>query len=214
MNIVIMGPPGAGKGTQSSVIAKKIDAKHLSSGDILRGAVASGSDLGKSVKKVMDLGELVSDELMIDLIMDVVMKLVAEKKGFLLDGFPRTLVQAEALDMRFKDAGVQIDKVINLDVKSETIVQRLSGRRVCTTCKTIYHIDSLPSKVEGICDNDGEGLIIRSDDQEAVIRQRLKIYDDSTFPILEFYSKSQEVFQVSGELQMDEVTSRILGALV
>lgn len=213
MNIVIMGPPGAGKGTQASVIAKEIDAKHLSSGDILREAVASGSGLGKSVKEIMDSGALVPDELMIDLIMDVVMKLVAEEKGFLLDGFPRTLVQAEALDTKFKNAGVQIDKVINLDVKSETIVQRLSGRRVCTVCKTVYHVDSLPPKVEGVCDNDGEGLIIRSDDQEAVIRQRLKIYDDSTFPILDFYSKSQEVFQVSGELQMDEVTSRILGAL-
>ncbi|PCJ21202.1 MAG: adenylate kinase [Candidatus Cloacimonadota bacterium] len=213
MNIVIMGPPGAGKGTQASVIAGKIDAKHLSSGDLLREAVASGSDLGKSVKKVMDSGALVSDDLMIDLIMDVVMKLVADSKGFLLDGFPRTLVQAEALNEKFADAGVQIDKVINLDVKSETIVQRLSGRRVCTKCKSVYHVDSLPPKVKGICDNDGEELIIRSDDQEAVIRQRLKIYDDSTFPILDFYSKSQEVFQVSGELQMDEVTGKILEAL-
>ncbi|MCJ8347125.1 nucleoside monophosphate kinase, partial [bacterium] len=140
MNIVIMGPPGAGKGTQASVIAKKINAKHLSSGDLLREAVASGSDLGKLAKGFMDQGQLVPDDLMIDMIMDVVMKLVAEGNGFLLDGFPRTLVQAEALDKKFSDAGVHIDKVINLDVKSEIIVQRLSGRRVCTSCKSIYHI--------------------------------------------------------------------------
>ena len=214
MKLVIMGPPGAGKGTQAAILAERFGIFHLSSGDILRKSVKAGEELGRQAKSFMDSGGLVPDALMISLILNEVLALVEAGQGFLLDGFPRTVDQARALDQAFDDNQVRIDKVINLKVSDEVVVERLSGRRVCPDCAKVYHVRDLPPKAEGVCDMHPEArLSIRSDDAEEVIRQRLAVYVQNTKPILDFYEKSGLVLDIDGNRNKTDITQGIVDQL-
>jgi len=214
MKLLIMGPPGAGKGTQAAILAEEFSVAHLSSGDLLRKSVQEGEELGRKAKSYMDSGGLVPDELMISLILKEVLDLVARGKGFLLDGFPRTIEQARALEEAFETNGVKIDRVINLKVEDFTVVSRLSGRRVCTECSKIYHVKDMPPRVAGFCDlHPSAELSIRSDDREEVIRQRLEVYRENTEPILDFYEKSGLVLDIEGNQDKKEITQRIIAEL-
>lgn len=214
MKLLIMGPPGAGKGTQAAILADRFGLAHLSSGDILRKSVKAGEELGKQAKSYMDSGGLVPDELMISLILNEVLSLVDSGRGFLLDGFPRTLGQARSLAQAFADNEVSIESVINLKVSDEIVVDRLSGRRVCPECARVYHVRDLPPKIEGVCDVHSEAhLITRSDDTESVIRQRLKVYLDNTKPILDYYENSGLVLDINGNQDKTEITQQIVEQL-
>ncbi len=189
MRIVLFGPPGAGKGTQASMLAEKTGAEHISTGDALRDAVARQTEVGLKAKSYMDKGELVPDEVVIAIAKERLAK--AGESGFILDGFPRTVAQAEALDKALDELGKPLDAVVNLEVDEEEIVWRLSGRRVCPNCGEPYHIESKPSAKDGICDKCGSALVHRSDDQPDAIRNRLKVYNQQTEPVLGYYeSKS------------------------
>jgi len=214
MKLLIMGPPGAGKGTQAAILAEEFGLRHLSSGDLLRRSVQEGQELGRKAKSYMDSGGLVPDELMIELILNEVVTLVSEAKGFLLDGFPRTLEQAEALEESFGNHGVQIDRVINLKVEDTVVVSRLSGRRVCPECGKVYHVLDLPPLREGVCDlHPDKELYTRSDDHENVIRERLRVYQENTEPILGFYKKSGLILDIAGNQDKKEITRRIIAEL-
>ena len=216
MNLLIMGPPGAGKGTQAEIISNKLDVKHLSSGDMLRSAVAIQSDLGKRAEGYMKAGELVPDELMIQMILSEVQSVLESSSydGFLLDGFPRTVVQAKALDESFDENGVKIDRIISLDVDAEEVVQRLTSRRVCGECKSIFNVNQLPSTESDICPSCGaQALVKRKDDEEQVIRNRLEVYSKSTFPILSYYSEVHSILNIDGSQEKDTITDFILGEL-
>ena len=216
MNLLIMGPPGAGKGTQAEIISSQLEVRHLSSGDMLRSAVALQSELGKRAEGYMKAGELVPDDLMIEMILTEV-QLVLESDthvGFLLDGFPRTLVQAKALDLSFEENGVHIDRIINLEVNEEEVVQRLTARRVCGDCKSIFNVKQLSSTDTEICPSCGsKALIRRKDDEEGVIRNRLSVYSNSTFPILNYYSEVHSILNIDGSQEKDTITDFILGEL-
>ena len=216
MNLLIMGPPGAGKGTQAEIISSQLEVRHLSSGDMLRSAVALQSELGKRAEGYMKAGELVPDDLMIEMILTEV-QLVLESDthvGFLLDGFPRTLVQAKALDLSFEENGVRIDRIINLEVNEEEVVQRLTARRVCGDCKSIFNVKQLSSTDTETCPSCGsKALIRRKDDEEGVIRNRLSVYSNSTFPILNYYSEVHSILNIDGSQEKDTITDFILGEL-
>ena len=216
MNLLIMGPPGAGKGTQAEVISSKLRVKHLSSGDMLRAAVSDQSELGKRAESYMKAGELVPDELMIEMILAEVQKVVESTNhaGFLLDGFPRTLVQAKALDHSFQTNNVSIDRIINLEVNAEEVVQRLTARRVCGDCKSIFNVNQLSNTETQICPSCGsKALIRRKDDEESVIRNRLEVYSNSTFPIINYYSGVHSILNIDGSQEKDTITDFILGEL-
>jgi len=214
MNLLIMGPPGAGKGTQAEVISNEVNLKHLSSGDLLRAAVKNGTDLGKKADGYMKAGELVPDELMIAMIIAEVNQVIASDSGFLLDGFPRTVEQAEALDRSFAEQGVKIDKIINLSVDNDVIVGRLTSRRVCTECGGISSLSDLEAGKETVCPNCGaSALIARKDDKEEVIRQRLEVYQESTFPIINYYKQNHSVLEIDGCQEKDTITAFILSEI-
>lgn len=214
MRVILLGAPGAGKGTQAQFICKHFDIPQISTGDMLRAAVKAGTDLGKQVKEVMESGRLVSDDLIIGLIKE---RIAQEdcRKGFLLDGFPRTIPQAEAL----VEAGVQIDHVLEIAVDDEEIVERLSGRRVHPGSGRIYHIKHQVPKVEGKDDITGEDLVQREDDVEATVRNRLKIYHDQTQPLVAFYQKLSDIHgtpkctRVVGVGSVDVITKQVMNAL-
>ncbi len=216
MNLLIMGPPGAGKGTQAEIISNKLGVKHLSSGDMLRAAVSIQSELGKRAESFMKAGELVPDELMIEMILSEVQEVLESDShaGFLLDGFPRTLVQAKALDRSFENNGVAIDKIINLEVDAEQVVDRLTARRVCGDCKSIFNVNQLSSLDSEVCPSCGsKALIRRKDDEESVIRNRLEVYFSSTFPITNYYSEVHSILNIDGSQEKDTITDFILGEL-
>jgi len=206
-NLIIFGPPGAGKGTQSDAIKNKLDVFHLSTGDMLREAIKNETETGKQAKQYTDAGKLVPDEVVIKIVEEKVASL--SDKGVLFDGFPRTLAQAKALDEMLEKLGRSIDAVISIKVPDEDIVKRLTGRRMCPKCNTIYHIAAKPPKQEGICDNDGEKLIIRDDDREEVIRNRLNTYHEQTSPVLDYYREKGVLKEVDGTGKPDEVTAEI-----
>ncbi len=181
MNLILLGPPGAGKGTMATGIKEKYSIPHISTGDLFRAAIKNQTELGKKVKSILDEGNLVSDELTLALVEERLNQKDAQN-GFVLDGFPRTIPQAEEFDKLFS-----VDLVINFTIPHEKIVTRLAGRRICRTCGKIYHIKTLPPKVEGICDIDGGELYIRPDDMEEAILNRLKVYDKQTAPLIEYY---------------------------
>lgn len=212
MNVIIMGPPGAGKGTQAEIICEELDLAHVSSGDLLRGEVKAKSKLGLEAEGYMKAGELVPDRLMINMILNKVKGLKSEGRGFLLDGFPRNVEQAKALDASFQEESIEVSSLIALVVDSEEIVARLTSRRVCGTCNKIFNIreDSKPG-----CDKcDGEApLVKRKDDEEDVIRQRLKVYSESTEPILGYYREKHELLEIDGSQEKDTITALILKAL-
>jgi adenylate kinase len=211
MNLIFLGPPGAGKGTQAKRLTARLGIPQLSTGDILRKAVAGGTPLGKKAKALMDAGKLVPDEI-VNGIVDEALKSTACAKGFLLDGFPRTIPQAVALDEMLQRRGCKIDRVINMVVPTEVLVERLSGRRTCPKCGTPYGKDSPPKK-PGICDKDGEKLVARPDDEPDRVRQRLLEYATKTALLTGYYKARGVVRDVDGVGTVDEVEERIIRAL-
>ncbi|MBA7643399.1 adenylate kinase [subsurface metagenome] len=207
MRIILLGLPGAGKGTQARTITKKLNIPHISTGDILRQASEDRTPLGLKAKEYMDKGHLVPDDLMIDLIKERI-KREDCKKGFLLDGFPRTMPQAEALEKISN-----IDKVIKLRIENEVAIERLSGRRTCKRCGAIYHIIYLPPKREGICDRCGEELIIREDDKREAILKRLEVYKEETRPLIEYYREKELLTIIDGGRSEEEVTRDLLASV-
>jgi adenylate kinase len=189
MNLIFLGPPGAGKGTHAKVVSEKYGVLQLAAGDILRKNVKEGTSLGLQAKAVMERGELVSDELVNNMMFAEILALKSSK-GFILDGYPRTIVQAEALKKFFAKEKIALTAVINFMVSEEVLVDRLSGRRGCPKCGKIYHVRNMPPKKDGICDLDGEKLTTRKDDEPETIRHRLKVYHESTKPLVEFYRKT------------------------
>jgi adenylate kinase len=211
MNLIFLGPPGAGKGTQAKRLTARLGIPQLSTGDILRKAVADGTPLGKKAKALMEAGKLVPDEI-VNGIVDEALASSACAKGFLLDGFPRTIPQAVALDEMLQRRGCKIDRVINMVVPTEVLVERLSGRRTCPKCQTSYGKDSPPKK-PGICDKDGEKLVARLDDEPDRVRQRLLEYATKTALLTGYYKARGVVRDVDGVGTVDEVEERIIRAL-
>lgn len=212
MNVVLFGPPGAGKGTQAKELTKKYSIPHISTGDILRANVRDGTELGMKAKEYMDRGELVPDAVLIGLIKNR----LNEKDcgtGYLLDGYPRTIPQADALDTILKEIGKPLDVVINIEVSDDELVQRLSGRRTCPKCSESYHVVFNPPQKQGICDVCGSQLYQRDDDREEVIRQRLAVYNQKTKPLIEYYEKAGILVNIDGSSTVDEVLREVSGVM-
>ncbi|HAR6359311.1 TPA: adenylate kinase [Staphylococcus pseudintermedius] len=212
MNIILMGLPGAGKGTQASEIIKKYPIPHISTGDMFRKAIKDETELGKEAKSYMDRGELVPDEVTVGIVKERISEDDA-KKGFLLDGFPRTIEQAEALNSILEELGRTIDAVVNIEVPEEELMNRLTGRRICETCGTTYHLVFNPPKVEGICDIDGGKLYQREDDNPETVANRLEVNVKQSKPILEFYNQKSLLKNIDGSKHIDEVTSDVIEIL-
>lgn len=212
MNIILMGLPGAGKGTQASEIVKKFPIPHISTGDMFRKAIKDQTELGKEAKSYMDRGELVPDEVTVGIVKERLSEDDA-KKGFLLDGFPRTLEQAEALSKIMDELGRKIDAVINIEVPEEELMNRLTGRRVCETCGTTYHLVFNPPKVDGICDIDGGKLYQREDDNPETVAKRLEVNVKQSKPILEYYDNKGVVKNVDGSKDIKDVTDSVIHIL-
>lgn len=212
MRLILLGPPGAGKGTQAKRVIEEFDIPHISTGDIFRKNIKEKTELGQKVEGLLAEGKLVPDELTIEIVWD---RLDQEdcKNGFLLDGFPRTIPQAEALDEGLAKRGLKLDRVLNIDVDKDSLVKRLSGRRVCPNCGASYHIDNKPPKVEGICDVCQTPVIQREDDKEQTVLDRIKVYDSQTKPLVDFYNKQDLVFTVDGTLPIDEITNKLVTEL-
>ena len=208
MNLILLGAPGAGKGTQAELLTEKLGIPAISTGNMLREAMTNGSDLGKQVKKYMDEGSLVPD----DVIMSIIAQRILEpdcKNGFILDGVPRTLAQAEAMDAK----GIRIDHVVSLEVDDEAIANRMSGRRVCTACGASYHIVNNPTKTEGICDLCGAKVAIRKDDEPATVRHRLEVYHASTEVLKDYYNRQNKLRLVRGDQSIEDANRDILKAI-
>jgi adenylate kinase len=212
MKIIMLGAPGAGKGTQAKKIAEKYGIPHISTGDIFRANIKNGTELGKKAKTYMDQGALVPDELVVDLVVDRVGQDDA-KNGYVLDGFPRTIPQAEALDKALSAINDKVDYAINVEVPDENIINRMSGRRACVDCGGTYHIKYNPTKKEGICDACGGKLILRDDDQPETVKNRLKVYHDQTQPLIDYYSKQGIMKEVDGTVDMEDVFQAIVKIL-
>ena len=212
MKIIMLGAPGAGKGTQAKKIAGKYGIPHISTGDIFRANIKAGTELGKKAKEYMDQGLLVPDELTCDLVVDRISQPDAEK-GYVLDGFPRTIPQAECLTNALKELGGQVDYAIDVDVPDENIVNRMSGRRACLKCGATYHVVYAAPKTEGICDVCGEKLVLRDDDKPETVLNRLKVYHDQTQPLIDYYSQAGVLRTVDGTKPLDEVFGQIVGIL-
>lgn len=212
MKIIMLGAPGAGKGTQAKKIAEKYSIPHISTGDIFRANIKEGTELGKKAKEYMDKGALVPDELVCDLVVDRISQEDA-KNGYVLDGFPRTIPQAEALDAALTKIGEKVDYAIDVDVPDDNIINRMSGRRACVACGGTYHIEFNPTKVEGVCDACGGQLILRDDDQPETVKNRLKVYHEQTQPLIEYYTKKDILKSVDGTQDMSKVFDSIVGIL-
>lgn len=212
MKIVMLGAPGAGKGTQAKMISEKYGIPHISTGDILRANIKDNTELGQKAKEYMDKGLLVPDELVVDLVVDRLSKDDA-KKGYILDGFPRTIPQAEALTEALAKIGEKLDYAIDVDVPDENIVKRMSGRRACVGCGGTYHIVYNPTKVEGVCDACGGELVLRDDDKPETVQQRLSVYHEQTQPLINYYTKEGILKEVDGTVALDEVFAAIVKIL-
>ncbi len=212
MKIIMLGAPGAGKGTQAKQIADKYGIPHISTGDIFRANIKNGTELGKKAKTYMDQGLLVPDELVVDLIMDR-FKEADCANGYVLDGFPRTIPQAEALDAALTAIGEKVDYAINVEVPDENIVRRMSGRRACVGCGATYHIVYNPTKKEGVCDRCGAELILRDDDKPETVKNRLNVYHEQTQPLITYYGNKGVLKEVDGTKDMNEVFSDIVAIL-
>ena len=212
MKIIMLGAPGAGKGTQAKMIADKYGVPHISTGDIFRANIKNGTELGMEAKKYMDQGLLVPDELTVRILLDRVAQDDC-KNGYVLDGFPRTIPQAEVLDSELTKLGDHIDYAINVDVPDENIVKRMSGRRACLTCGATYHIEHVPPKKEGICDVCGSELVLRDDDKPKTVKNRLNVYHEQTQPLIDFYTEKGVLKTVDGTVPMEEVFAAITAIL-
>ena len=214
MKIIMLGAPGAGKGTQAKKIADKYQIPHISTGDIFRANIKEGTELGKKAKSYMDQGLLVPDELTLELIMDRFQNPDCAN-GYVLDGFPRTIPQAEALTAALEKNGETIDYAINVEVPDENIVTRMSGRRACLACGATYHVVYAPTKTEGVCDRCGEKLVLRDDEKPETVKKRLDVYHSQTQPLIDYYTKQGKLVEVDGTQNVDAVFDaivKILGA--
>ena len=212
MKIIMLGAPGAGKGTQAKMIAKEYGIPHVSTGDIFRANIKEGTELGKEAKGYMDKGLLVPDELTVKILLDRVAQDDC-KNGYVRDGFPRTIPQADVLDKELTKLGDKVDFAINVDVPDENIVRRMSGRRACLKCGATYHIEHIPPKKEGICDTCGSELVQRDDDKPETVLNRLKVYHDQTQPLIEYYEGKNILKTVDGTKDMQEVFNSIVSIL-
>ena len=212
MRLIMLGAPGAGKGTQAANLAKELNIPHISTGDIFRANIKNGTELGKKAKSYMDAGKLVPDELVCDLVADRIAKDDC-KEGYILDGFPRTIPQAEALDKAVLALGTKIDYAVNIDVPDEAIITRMGGRRACLNCGATYHVQYNPPKKEGVCDTCGHPLVLRDDDKPETVQTRLNVYHEQTQPLIDYYDKKKILVTVDGTQSMDQVFSDILKAV-
>ena len=212
MKIIMLGAPGAGKGTQAKMIAKEYGIPHVSTGDIFRANIKEGTELGKEAKGYMDKGLLVPDELTVKILLDRVSKDDC-KNGYVLDGFPRTIPQAEVLEDALNKLNDTIDYAIDVNVPDENIIKRMSGRRACLKCGATYHIEHVPPKKEGICDVCGEPLVLRDDDKPETVKNRLDVYHKQTQPLIDFYSERNILKTVDGTVDMMDVFNAIKGIL-
>lgn len=204
MRLILLGPPGAGKGTQAQVLSQNFSLPHISTGDLLRNAIKQDSPIGLKAKAYMEKGELVPDNLVIEIVTKRMEEADAEK-GFILDGFPRNQAQAKQLDKALNNLAINIDLVINLDASEKTVIARLAGRRVCKNCGFNYHIKNIPPKIEGVCDKCGGALYQRTDDKEDTIKNRLKVYRDQTEELITYYKNKNLLTTVSGDLSAQEL---------
>lgn len=212
MRLILLGPPGAGKGTQAANIVNKYNLPHISTGDIFRANIKAGTDLGKRAKKFMDKGELVPDSLVVELVEDRLQQ-DDTANGFMLDGFPRTLPQAEALDAVLAQMGSELNYVVNIVVDPSVLVERAVGRRICRDCGATYHIKFNPAKAEGVCDKCSGELYQRSDDNEATVTNRISVYTNETAPLVEYYNESGKLVNIDGLQDIDKVFADIEKAL-
>ena len=212
MKIIMLGAPGAGKGTQAKMIAEKYQVPHVSTGDIFRANIKNGTELGMEAKKYMDQGQLVPDGLTVKILLDRVAQPDCEG-GYVLDGFPRTIPQAEVLDKALSELNESIDYAINVDVPDENIVRRMSGRRACLGCGATYHIEHIPPKKEGICDTCGQELVLRDDDKAETVLNRLNVYHKQTQPLIDFYTEKGVLKTVDGTVDMKDVFAAIVAIL-
>ena len=212
MKIIMLGAPGAGKGTQAKRIAKKYNIPHISTGDIFRANIKEGTELGKKAKEYMDKGELVPDDITIGMLLDRIHKADC-KDGFVLDGFPRTIPQAKSLTKALSELGEKIDYAVNIDVPDESIITRMSGRRACLSCGSTYHIKYSAPKKENICDNCGSELVIRDDDKPETVKKRLDVYHKQTQPLIDYYDSEKILASVDGTKDMEEVFLDIIAVL-
>lgn len=212
MKIIMLGAPGAGKGTQAKKIAAKYNIPHISTGDIFRANIKNGTELGKKAKTYMDQGLLVPDELVVGLVVD---RLNQEdcKDGYVLDGFPRTIPQAEALDGALGKLGQKVDFAIDVDVPDDNIIHRMGGRRACVGCGATYHVEYAPTKVEGICDMCGQELILRDDDKPETVKKRLGVYHEQTKPLIDYYTTAGILKTVDGTIDIEDVFQAIVNIL-
>jgi len=212
MRLVLLGPPGAGKGTQASAIVKKYNIPHISTGDIFRANIKEGTSLGKQAKEYMDKGLLVPDDLVVSIVKDRLTKEDCQE-GFLLDGFPRTVYQAEALGAELQSMGIKLDRVINIEADRDILIERAVGRRICKECGATYHIKFNPPKVEGVCDLDGSELYQRADDNEETISTRIKVYLEQTQPLIDYYNEKKLILNIDGIQPIDDIFKVIIEAL-
>lgn len=212
LRAVLLGPPGAGKGTQAVRLVEKYEIPHISTGDIFRKNIKEGTELGKKAQEYMNAGALVPDELVVDLVKDRLQQDDC-KNGFLLDGFPRTIFQAEKLDEFLSESNQKMDIVINLKVEKEALIKRLTGRRVCKDCGASYHIVNIPPKKEGVCDICGGELIQRKDDNIKTVENRINVYEEQTAPLIGYYKEAGSLVDFDGEASLDEVFDAIVQAI-
>ena len=212
LRTILLGPPGAGKGTQAVNIVDKYGIPHISTGDIFRANIKNGTELGKKAQEYMNRGELVPDDLVIEI---ATTRLLEDdcKNGFLLDGFPRTVYQAEKLDAFLAEHGKKVDVVLDIAVEKEELMIRLLGRRVCKACGASFHVKNMPPKVEGVCDNCGGELIQRADDNEETVSNRIEVYNSQTMPLVEYYEKAGNIAHIDGAIGLDNVFNSIVSAL-
>lgn len=212
MNLILLGPPGAGKGTQATRIVEKYKVPHISTGDIFRENIKNNTPLGQKAQEYMNKGELVPDQLVVDIALDRLGKDDC-KNGFLLDGFPRTVFQADALDKFLKDKGKGIDLVINIEVEDKMLIERLDARRVCPTCAATYNVMGMPPKKEGICDKCNDTLIQRKDDKKETVGNRIKVYHEQTSPLIDYYKEKGLIKDFDGMIGADALFDEIVKAI-
>lgn len=212
MKIIMLGAPGAGKGTQAKMIAEKYAVPHVSTGDIFRANIKNGTELGMEAKKYMDQGLLVPDELTVKILLDRVAQEDCQN-GYVLDGFPRTIPQAEVLERALNEIGDKIDYAINVDVPDENIIRRMGGRRACLFCGATYHVEHIPPKKEGVCDTCGKELVLRDDDKPETVKNRLDVYHKQTQPLIDFYQAKGILRTVDGTVDMKDVFAAITAIL-